>query len=102
MNKTDLRTGMRVKLRENKGFCIVIIPTDIKSGIIIDSKGEYLQLSNYNMDFKCEYKEFSQYDIIEVYKAPQNSKMLDFDFAGKLLWKEKQPIKIEMTLEEIE
>lgn len=91
-----------MKLRENKGFCIVIIPTNIKSGIIVDSKGEYLNLTNYNMNFKCEYKEFTEFDIIEIYKPPRNSKMLDFNSAGALLWKEQKDETIEMTIEEIE
>lgn len=95
MKLSDLKTGMRVRLREQNYFKIIIIIDDLKSnGFAIDSDNGFVRLGFYSENFKNVKGGFKDLDIVEVYDVPEYLHYIfDFNRVGKLLWSEKQEIE---------
>lgn len=89
--KSDLRTGMRVKLNNNKQFIVLINNFKTKSYGTTDllwGNNNFLILSRYENDLTRIGKD-SQWDICKVYDSPSNSytsDMLNPNTCGDLLW----------------
>jgi hypothetical protein len=101
MKKSDLKTGMRVKLQGGQVYIVVLDYETTNYGhqdIFFISKSGFMVGSNYDEDLV--YRGDDSYDIIEVYSRPLDAFLLDIKQRGELLWK-RQPPK-EMTLAEIE
>lgn len=65
MNKYMLKTGMVVKLRNNKKYMIIN-----KTGYNLD---DFIPLGNYNDDLTSSIKDSKDWDIMKVYKNDMNS-----------------------------
>ena len=105
MKKQDLKTGMRVKLRDgNTGIVLLnLTGNEYEKNIIVIEYGMHRNLDNYN-DNLCYDNNGNRLlycDIIKVYDIPNNIwEIINFDIKGKLLWERKEEIK-EFTLKEI-
>lgn len=96
MTITDLRTGMRVKLREIEDIYIVQM-IDVKNGFVINKNKHIIKLNSFLNNFKFYHENGRSLDIVKVYDMPHISKFLDFNAKGKLLWEEKPKPKTELT-----
>jgi hypothetical protein len=96
MRKEDLKTGMRVELR-NGDIYVVCKNTGTDYGDILSSNNTWIELGDFNEDitFKERGSYTSQNDIVKVYKF---SGFLDSK--GELLWEREEEAE-EMTMEEI-
>lgn len=104
MKKSDLHTGMIVKLRNGKfktvlfNVCIDNICNNID--LFVGENG-FLRLENYNENLTCSNAD--KYDVMEVFKQKEDIafgvKEPKAGNLGKTLWKRKEARK--MTVSEI-
>lgn len=92
MKLSDLKTGMRVELRQFEGTYIVQI-IDKEKSFIVNENEHATRLANFLENFKFYLKDGRALDIVKVYDMPHISKFLDFNAKGELLWSEKQEIE---------
>ncbi len=91
MKLNDLKTGMWVKTRNGDMSLVMRDHISIDDGIFIDKYG-YFEFKEYNDDMTdCE---FTEYDIIEVFKPDLGNYTLNGDCLISI-WKRKQ--KPELT-----
>lgn len=98
MKKEDLKTGMRVELR-NGGTYIVLL--GLQDGdLIVDKDGfNYFGDDDYNKDL-TESSGMCDFDIINVYNEPTATGfMINPSKKGELLWSREEEVK-EYTMEE--
>lgn len=63
-NKSDLESGMHVKVRKDDTWRVVLLGT-YEGDILLDEEGDdYLYLKDYNEDLTDQFD--SQYDIVQV------------------------------------
>lgn len=103
MVKSDLRTGMRVTIKDG-GVFIVMLNTDSiysASGDILTSiNNGYLELSDYKQDLTFYNSNFSKYDIVKIENIAHINFIFDSNPEYKVVWEREAPPK-EMTLEEV-
>lgn len=99
--KSDLRTGMRVKLRDGSMYIILKEVETMYYGIqeILFAGNDQFETSDKHND-DLTHQRMSNYDIMAVYKEPAAGKLLDLTHHGKLIWQRTEPKK--MTHKEIE
>lgn len=102
MKKSDLKTGMVVEIRNGEKYLVMLNP-DCKDKELINFKGGYMPLSNYNNELML--KKFNKgFDIVKVYSVGSSIYWLLSDkerMEFKLIWKREEETK-EMTVEQIE
>lgn len=99
--KADLKTGMRVKLRDGDTYIILQNVQTEHYGfqnIFLASQNGYEVGSSIKNDLTWDGD--PDWDIIEVYDKPSNSEILDETKFGKLLWQRPEPMIL--TIEEAE
>lgn len=100
MKKTDLRTGMRVTIRDGSQF-IVLLDVPIKTtGQYVDilrNKSGFLNLEDYDDNlWDCNHR---KYDIIRVEVPQCKADIFRFNAEYDVVW--ERPFR-ELTLHEIE
>ena len=101
MQKSDLRTGMRVELANGRRFVVL---ENMEIGcygvqrFVFARNGGVQTSSAYNEDL-TDISD-SEFTVVKVYDRPKSDALLKEDCAGTLLWTRKEPKK--MTLAEIE
>lgn len=102
MKKSDLKTGMVVETRNGEKYLVMLNP-DCKDRELINFKGGYMPLYNYNNELML--KKFNKgFDIVKVYSVGSSICWLLGDkeqMEFKLLWEREEETK-EMTIAEIE
>lgn len=97
--KFDLKTGMRVKLREGKLDIIFIDTND--GGIVTDGK-TWTPLRNYSEDLIANFGN-GDYDIVEVYSQPTvPTELGNVNVKGSLLWKREGKSQAQIDLEKLQ
>ena len=101
MKKSDLKSGMTVKIRKGERYLVIKNYETKLYGVcdVLVNKNSFLTLNDYNEDLILKDKNDFQFDIMEVYKPVYDSHIFDFE-EHELIW-EREEAK-EMTLEEIE
>lgn len=103
MTKSDLKTGMRVKL---KGGAVYIVLKEYDTSLyghqtlVLVSKCGFMNGESYNEKLECTDDVSRFYDIDSIYACPGDSNIINHSMLGDLLWERKQ-VK-EMTLKQIE
>ena len=108
MKLKDLKTGMRIILRNGQEYIVlnnVITPYKEKGDIYILVDGGWMSSSSYNDDLTCK-GDYKEYDIMKVY-VQNNGNYLDGDVLQRdaiknmdLIWERGE--KRKMTVSEIE
>lgn len=106
MKLSDLKTGMRIILRNGEEYIVlknVITPEGKREDMYVQKNCGFMKQSSYNEDFTTKDSDKS-WDIIKVYTQNQG-RFLDASVLSceieemDLIWKED---KKEMTIKEIE
>lgn len=83
MTKQDLRSGMRMKLRDGQ---VVIVMTGTEMGTVFWGKNNWGPVStSFTEDLKSKY--YSSHDVMEVYEYRDNRTILNLNELGPRLWK---------------
>ena len=100
MRKEDLKTGMRVELRN--GFVgMVVIGNQFNDTINGESWARKLDYYNNDMSIiACESYNTPDFDIVAVYTGYNYDRMMNLKHNGELLW-ERNEVK-EYTMAELE
>ena len=101
--KADLKTGMRVELRNGQVYIILKDFDTVTYGhqdIFLARNSTFMIGSDYSDDLTRSKINKSQYDIISVFDSLSDSWLLDINKKGKLLWQRPEPITY--TVEEAE
>lgn len=118
MTKSDLRTGMIVKLREGTEFVVfknaVVNLCEIifepQEDIIVNSNiGQWHYLSSYNSNLTFVANSYddcdcARFDIMEIYMSKDPLSLMNLSIRRnewKLLWKREDSVK-EITMKDIE
>lgn len=88
MKKSDLRTGMRVVLREKKAYIVLLNIED--HGDVVVADGSWGNLKNYNENLT--HRNYNDLDIIAVYSREHMTNIIDLSIKGVLLWSEEEKI----------
>lgn len=103
MKKSDLKTGMLVKIKNSRGIVKVgMVLLDTRNGDIVSSRDTWFPFCNY----PCTIGESTTFGsrIIEV-RQPENNSDFSADYWGiaKVIWEYVEPPKVtEMTVADIE
>ena len=114
MNKSDLKTGMIVELRNGKEL-VVFIDTCIEKGkydntsfLVNVDKGDWIGLNKYTNSLlyirKNGYAEVADYDIVKVYKPAHVYSFMNIKYKEeerKLIWSRKK-LHMKVTMQDIE
>lgn len=114
MKKSDLKTGMIVKTRDDAEFIVYVDVVDICNteynfrSVIVNAKNyEWLPLEYYDENLIYKMEDRPYFDIIEIYAPSHPYGFMDIEYKKderKLLWKrEDNNIEIkEITMMDIE
>jgi hypothetical protein len=94
--KADLRTGMRVELRNGRTY-VVMLGT-YYGDIFINANEFWSNLDNYSNDLKCEG--LPKLEIVKVFNPNYTYDMLNANYKGELLYQRTEPTYV--TKEEAE
>jgi len=102
MNKADLRTGIRVELRNGNRYVLLKdfyceISGHVEFALV--RNGGYMLSSAYNDDLTATSGN-ADWDVVKVFNITNANNVLDVSQVGLTVWK-REPIK-EMTVEEIQ
>ena len=92
MRKEDLKTGMRVELRNGHEY-VVMLDTNVEDCFSADHS--HMLLSSYGRSLKHND---SAWSVLKVYDCPTECNLMDVNTKGKRLWPRQSE---EMTMEEI-
>ena len=101
MQKSDLRTGMRVETVNGNRYLVLKNIETPRCGVqpfVFARKGGFQIADEYNEDLSDIHD--SEYSISKVYDCPHLGDLLSLECSGELLW-EQTEVK-EMTLADIE
>ena len=82
MNKSELRTGMKVKIRNGEVFLIMRNVGTKLSNLVVGKS--FHKLSDINDDLTCDFSK--KYDIMKVYDSGSCCDSIKLTTAGGLLW----------------
>lgn len=102
MQKSDLKTGMVVQVRNGDKYLVLLDNPDEPNMNLIGFDGGFLQLVTYDDDMIAQSK-YRAFDIMSVYTLQSSIQNLltKSHLQYKLLWERKKEIK-EMTIAEVE
>lgn len=85
----DLKVGYLVELRDGSGNMVMESTT---GKVLVDESGDWLNLNNYNNDFKFLDNNNNHLDIMKVYGfSPYNNKTIKFTKEDReLFWERKE------------
>ena len=97
MQKSNLKSGMSVKLRNGQIGLIV----DVFGKKIIQYENNWCDLEEYNQDLKVTATNYNEWDIMEVYSIPNYECVVRKNLCKPkhLIWRRKE--LIELTMQEI-
>ena len=98
MNKSDLKTGMRVEHRNGR-MSIVVLGIDGGDRIVNERSRDGLDYYDDNFNNNKNYHEF---DFVRIYDKPDYidiPNLFNIELKGELLWERQEPI--ELTMQEI-
>lgn len=88
MKKSDLKTGMRVKVR-NGNIYAVFIGTE-KGGCLVRQE-TWSRLDEYKDDLTLNHENVRELDVVEVYSRPIiTCCLLEVDKCGDILWQREE------------
>jgi hypothetical protein len=104
MKKSDLKTGMRVVLRNRDDYLVMLDCShfytrviDTGEDLLLSLSFGFVRLKDYSDDLKLITEEY--YDIVEVYISESPGNILNRDRDWRLIW-ERKPEIISVKIEE--
>lgn len=106
MNKSDLKTGMVVEVKNGEKY-LVMLNAENKSMSLINFNGGFMSLDDYDESLNCvNGDDVDEWSVIKVYSLEKNISVI-FSCTNrviknaKVLW-ERREEPVEMTVAEIE
>lgn len=100
MKKSDLRSGMVVKVRNGSEYLVIIpVSTDYDTIFLMNKNGRTWLDCWFGEDLLDQDGD-KEFDIMSVYNIRRSGFSATFDNLGnRLLWKREEPLKV--TMEEV-
>lgn len=98
MEKSDLKTGMKVVTREDASY-LVVLDTTSGSGLANYKQKTYIPLNDVGEDLTSRWNKDK--DIVEVWDSEDIASILDSTRDWKKIWSRPSEIK-ELTMAEVE